>query len=283
MTFQLGAIRDVGATPYGRRRVLEIKGGAVQGDRIQATVLAGGFDFELTLSNGSVELEQVDMLRTNDGKIIYLRTCGVAPEGDSTVRIVPDLEVATASSFAWLNTGKFAGTRTVNMAAGTIDLAIYDISKVTAQDPRVKLTDPAGVPNQPWECSTRTGAKGASVFTEAVTLGSSLSVGASKRGTRNVIPIAGGTVSGRLAGSVVPGGADYQLIGASTILDARYVLSSTDGEFVVVRNCGPLGALVPLFEARAAGPYAFLNANTYVSGDPVSSAGGVGITFYERK
>jgi hypothetical protein len=115
-----------------------------------------------------------------------------------------------------------------------------------------------------------------------VTLGASLSVGASKHGTRNVIPITGGTVSGRVSGSVVPGGGDYQLIGATTVLDAKYVLSSKDGEFVVVRNCGPMGALVPLFEARSAGPYAFLNSNNYVSSDPGSAAGGVGITFYER-
>jgi hypothetical protein len=46
-------------------------------------------------------------------------------------------------------------------------------------------------------------------------LGGSLSVGASKRGTCNVIPITG-------------------------TLDARYVLASNDGEFVVVRNCGLL-------------------------------------------
>jgi hypothetical protein len=127
-----------------------------------------------------------------------------------------------------------------------------------------------------------TGGKGASVFTENVTLGSSLSIGTSKRGNRNIIPITGGSVSGKVNGTVVYGGGDYQLVGGTTKLDARYVISS-NGDFVIVRNCGPIGALVPLFETRADGPYAFLNANTFVSSDPGSGSGGVSITFYERQ
>jgi hypothetical protein len=282
-TLELGETHDVGLTQYGERRLLDVTGGTVTGDRIGATFLTGGLELELTLSNGAVELEEIHMLRASDGALIYLRTCGVAPSGDSVVRIVPDFEVGNSSSLAWLNTGTFAGTRVVDEAAGTVDLDIYDVSTVALGEPRLQLTDPDGVPDQPWECSTTTGTRGASVFTETVTLGSSLSVGASKRGTRNVIPITGGTVSGRFVGSVVPGGADYQLIGASAQLDARYTLASNDGEFVIVRNCGPMGALIPLFETRAAGPYAFLNENTFLSSDPGMAGGGVSITFYERQ
>ena len=140
----------------------------------------------------------------------------------------------------------------------------------------------SGATPQPWNCNTVTGAKGASVFTENVTLGSSVSVGASKRGTRNIIPITGGSVSGQVTGTVLYGGGDYQLVGSPTKLDARYVVSS-NGDYVIVRNCGPLGSLVPWFETRADGPYAFLNANTFVSSDPGSGSGGVSITFYQRQ
>ncbi|HEU5075309.1 MAG TPA: DUF3237 family protein [Polyangiaceae bacterium] len=93
----------------------------------------------------------------------------------------------------------------------------------------------------------------------------------------------GGTVIGRVTGSVVNAGADYQIVSGGATLDARYVLASNDGEFVIVRNCGPGGALVPLFETRAAGPYAFLNENTYLSSDPGVGYGGVSITFYELR
>ncbi|XXT19131.1 DUF3237 domain-containing protein [Sorangium sp. So ce429] len=287
-TLQLGDTHDVGTTQFGQRRLLDVTGGTLTGDRIQATFLTGGMELELTLSNGSVELEEINILRASDGTLIYLRSCGVAPAGDAAVRVVPDFEVAESSSLAWLNTGKFAGTRVVDAAAGTVQIDVYDIADVPVGEPKIQLSDPEGVPDQSWECSTATGARGSTVFTEAVTLGSSLSVGASKRGTRNIIPITGGTVTGGmllsgLSGSVLPGGADYQLIGSSTILDARYALSSNDGEVIVVRNCGPFGALIPVFETRADGPYAILNTKAYVSSDPGVSGGGVSLTFYERR
>ncbi|XYH95507.1 hypothetical protein ACMHYB_48160 [Sorangium sp. So ce1128] len=51
----------------------------------------------------------------------------------------------------------------------------------------------------------------------------------------------------------------------------------------MVRNCGPFGALVPVFEARADGPYTILNTKAYVSSDPGPASGGVSLTFYERR
>lgn len=282
-TAQLNAIRDVGVTQYGHRRILDVRGGTFTGARLSGTILTGGLDLELTLANGATEVEEINVLRTNDGTLIYLRGCGVAPAGDSTVRIVPDFEAPNSSQYAWLNTGTFAGTRVVNTATNTLELAIYDVSGVSPAEPRIQLTDPAAAPNQQWNCATGSGTRGATVFTETVTLGSSLAIGASKRGTRNIIPITGGTTSGRVTGSILAGGADYQLIGSTTTLDARYTLSTNDRELILVRNCGAFGRLVPTFEARAAGPYAFLNANTWLSSDPGSAPGGVSITFYERR
>lgn len=279
-SLKLGEIHDVGQVQYGHRRVLDVTGGTVTGDRVQGTVLTGGLDLELELSNGSIELEQINILRTSDNTLIFMRTCGFAPAGDSTTRIVPDLEVANSSSLSWLNTGKFAGTRVVDEAAKTIELAVYDVSDVPVAEPKIKLQDPAGEQQQPWECSKTTGSRGASVFTETVTLGSSLSVGQSKRGNRNIIPITGGTVSGRVEGKVLPGGGDYQ---SSAGLDAKYTLETNDGEFIVIRNCGPFGALIPQFEAKVDGRYAFLNTNTFLSSDPGGASGGVSITFYERR
>lgn len=278
-SLQLGATHDVGLTQFGHRRILDVKGGTLTGTRVQATVLELGLDLELTLSNGSVELEQINILRASDGTLIYMRNCGVAAAGDKAVRVVADFEVPTGKSLAWLNTGKYVGTRVVDAAAGTLQLDVYDVSKVAIAEPKIQLKDPTGVPNASWDCVTGTGTKGATVFTENVTLGSSVTVGASKRGSRNIIPITGGTTTGKVEGAILAGGGDYQLSG----LDARYTLAPKDGEFILVRNCGPASALIPTFEARADGPYAFLNANTFMSSGPGSSSGGVSITFYERK
>jgi hypothetical protein len=67
-------------------------------------------------------------------------------------------------------------------------------------------------------------------------------IGTNSRGLRRIIPITGGTVSGRLNGRVLPGGADFQLVVSDTLadLDARYLLRlddpEWDGAHVFVQN-----------------------------------------------
>ncbi|HKO48714.1 MAG TPA: DUF3237 family protein [Polyangiaceae bacterium] len=278
----VSATHDVGTTQFGKRRQLDVSGGTITGDKLKGTVLAGGLDYELTLSTGAMELEEVLIYKTSDNTSIFVRNCGVAAAGDQVVRIVPDIEAPTSGSYSWLNTTKLVGTRAVS--GNKITLDIYDVSKVVMGSAKVQLKDPSGVPNQTWDCVNGSGTKGDSVFTENVTLGSSFSVSNAKRGSRNIIPITGGTTTGKVAGKILDGGADYQLAGSSgTTLDARYTLAPSDGSFIIVRNCGPINSLVPAFEAAADGPYKFLNDGKFLSSAPGSGAGGVSITFYERK
>ena len=279
----VSATHDVGNTQFGHRRQLDVSGGTITGDKLKGTVLTGGLDYELTLSNGAMELEEVLIWKTSDNVSIFTRICGVAAAGDSVVRIVPDIEAPTSGSYAWLNTTKLVGTRMVDAAGSKITLDVYDVSKVTVGDPKVQLKDPTGVPNVSWNCVTASGSNGATVFTENVTLGSSFSISNAKRGSRNVIPITGGTTTGKVAGKILNGGADYQLAGSSgTTLDARYTLAPSNGEFIIVRNCGPINGLTPVFEARTDGSFAFLTTGKFLSSAPGGGAGGVSITFYER-
>jgi hypothetical protein len=277
----VSATHDVGNTQFGKRRQLDVSGGTITGDKLKGTVLTGGLDYELTLSNGAMELEEVLIWKTSDNVSIFVRVCGVAAAGDSVVRIVPDIEAPTSGSYNWLNTTKLVGTRKVE--ANKITLDVYDVSKVTAGEPKVQLKDPTGVPNVSWNCVTGSGSNGATVFTENVTLGSSFSISNAKRGSRNVIPITGGTTTGKVAGKILNGGADYQLAGSGgTTLDARYTLAPSNGEFIIVRNCGPINGLVPVFEARTDGSFAFLTTGKFLSSAPGGGSGGVSITFYER-
>jgi len=279
----VSATHDVGNTQFGHRRQLDVSGGTITGDKLKGTVVTGGLDYELTLSNGAMELEEVLIWKTSDNVNIFTRICGVAAAGDSVVRIVPDIEAPTSGSYAWLNTTKLVGTRVVDAAGNKITLDVYDVSKVTVADPKVQLKDPAGVPNVSWNCVTATGSNGATVFTENVTLGSTLSVSNAKRGSRNIIPITGGTTTGKVAGKILNGGADYQLAASGgTTLDARYTLAPSNGEFIIVRNCGPINGLTPVFEARTDGSFAFLTTGKFLSSAPGGGAGGVSITFYER-
>jgi hypothetical protein len=282
IALNVSATHDVGDTQFGKRRQFDVSGGTITGDKLKGTVLTGGLDYELTLSTGAMELEEVLVWKTSDNVSIFVRVCGVAAPGDSMVRIVPDIEAPTSGSAAWLNTAKLVGTRKVE--GGKITLDVYDVAAAPAGATKVTLKDPAGVPNNPWDCVTGSGTKGTEVLTENVTLGSSFSVSNAKRGSRNIIPITGGTTTGKVAGKILNGGADYQLAGSSgTTLDARYTLAPSDGNFIIVRNCGPINSLVPLFEAASSGPYAFLTTGKFLSSSPGSGAGGVSITFYERK
>jgi hypothetical protein len=280
-TAQLGEIYDLGQTQYGHRFQTEIKGGTVTGPKINGTLMDRGLDYELDLSNGAVELEEINILKTSDGASIYLRSCGTAPGPSASVRIVPDFEAPNGGPYAFLNTGKLVGTRELDKAKKTLKFSVYSVT-AAAPAHTVAVVEPDGVPDQTWECKKAAGTKGAVVYTESVGIGAgSVAVGASKRGTRNIIPITGGTTSGRITGTVLSGGADYQIIGTTFELDARYTIHTNDGELIIVRNCGPVGALVPVFEAATAGKYAFMNANTWLSSDPGVGAGVVNLTIYE--
>ncbi|MDO9706843.1 DUF3237 domain-containing protein [Paracraurococcus lichenis] len=68
-----------------------------------------------------------------------------------------------------------------------------------------------------------------------------LGIGAGPVGERRIVPILGGRVTGpRLAGEILPGGADYQVIRGDGVTEivARYTLKLDDGALVYVVNRG---------------------------------------------
>ncbi len=79
------------------------------------------------------------------------------------------------------------------------------------------------------------------VFAAFVSIGKPLEVGPIAAGWRRIIPITGGQVAGpRLTGSVLPGGADWQVVLAdgTAHLVARYTLQAADGTLISVVNRG---------------------------------------------
>ena len=282
---KLDRVADIGRTQYGRRQVAVVQGGTLTGTRVNGSVMTGALDFELTLANGVIEVEQIYVLRTSDGRYVYLRAAGTGADAKD-VRLVMDFEAPTASDVAWLNTGTYVGRRVLNAAARTMTLRVYDVSgtKPASGSGRVvRITKPAGVPPQPWDYrkAAPSEKRGNQLITETVTLSPSQSVGPSKRGPRNIIPITGGELTGRITGKVLPGGADYQNLSPPATIDARYLWQTADGEIIIVRNGGAFGSLVPTFEVRVDSPYAWLNTGTYLSSNPEMRPGGVGLTFFE--
>jgi hypothetical protein len=282
---KLDQVYDLGKTPYGHREVFIIQGGTVSGEKINGAVMPGGLDFQLSFSNGGMEIEEIFVLRTGDGRYLYLRNAGTAAD-KSDVRMVPDFEAPNASSYSWLNTGKYAGRRVLDLKAKTMKISVYDVSGVAvAPDATnsVRVTKPADVKDQPWDFRKAASAekKGDQLISENVTLGGSQSVGAAKNRNRNIIPITGGTISGKITGKVLAGGADYQNLANPMTIDARYLWQTSEGEVIIVRNGGPFGLLAPTFEVRIGSKYEWLNKGVYLSSNPGMGAGGVGLTFYE--
>lgn len=113
-----------------------------------------------------------------------------------------------------------------------------------------------------------------------VTLGEAYAIDHTQHGKRTVIPITGGTFEGpELKGTIVNGGADYQLNGANgrTELEAIYCIKTDDGIYIHVRNRGIIvdgkdadGRPVfyfkaaPQFEAPADSRYGWLNNALFV-------------------
>jgi len=279
---KLDRLAKIGKTPYGTRRVAVALEGATAGPKFTATVMTGALDFELTLSNGTVEVEQLFVFKTADGKYIYSRSAGVGADAKD-VRIAMDFEAPNGSSSEWLNTGKYVARRILDENAKSLTVRVYDVSSVAIPAGAIRIAKPSDAPPQPWNNRMK-GAdekQGRELIVEAVGLSPSQRVGASKRGNRNIIPITGGDLSGRITGKVLSGGADYQNLSGPPAIDARYLWQASDGEVIIVRNTTSTGGLVPIFEARVDSPYAYLNTGKFLSSNPGLANGGVKITMYD--
>jgi len=69
--------QEVGATPLGHRRVLEILGGTVLGERLSGRILSGGADWILFDANGWGQLDVRMQWRMDEGPVIYASARGV--------------------------------------------------------------------------------------------------------------------------------------------------------------------------------------------------------------
>jgi hypothetical protein len=98
--------------------------------------MPGALDFELKLSNGTIEVEQIFVLKTDDGKYVYVRNAGTGADSND-VRVVMDFEAPNAAPSAWLNSGKYVSGREVNVTAKKLNIRVYDVSSVSRRlDPQ---------------------------------------------------------------------------------------------------------------------------------------------------
>lgn len=73
----VGTPQEIGETTAGRRRVIPITGGRVEGPRLIGEVVPGGADWQLVRSDGTVELVARYTLRAADGALISVVNRGL--------------------------------------------------------------------------------------------------------------------------------------------------------------------------------------------------------------
>jgi hypothetical protein len=132
----------VGVGPFGRRRIREVTGGEVTGERISGTVGTGGADWVLVGPDGWGRLDVRLTIHTHDGAHIYVQYFGVieyneaaqaanageraSEYGDHYFRIAPRLETGD-ERYSWVN-------RTLFVAEGRLHpgpVAEYRVHRLT--------------------------------------------------------------------------------------------------------------------------------------------------------
>lgn len=109
---------ELGLTPLGQRRIIDITGGTVEGPVLSGTILPGGADWQLIRENGTAVLEARYTIQTDDGALIYVRNDGfrhgpaeviaAVAKGESVdpalyyFRAAPAFETSHLK-YAWLN------------------------------------------------------------------------------------------------------------------------------------------------------------------------------------
>ena len=136
----LEAIRDLGDTPVGRRRIIGITGGTFSGARLSGRVLPGGADWQVIRADGTAWLDARYTLETADGALIYVNNLGYRHGPKAVVerlargedvdpalyymRTTPWFETS-APAYAWLNRIVCVGTGA--RRADCVELEFFEV------------------------------------------------------------------------------------------------------------------------------------------------------------
>jgi len=131
---------DIGPTGAGRREIVYIRRGAIDGPRLQAEVLPGGGDWLLRREDGSLLLDIRATARTRDGHLIYVSARGhlwLTPQAmqqmqqgkpvaaaEQYFRVAYTFETG-AEAYAWLNRTLAVGVG--EFRPGLVKISVYAI------------------------------------------------------------------------------------------------------------------------------------------------------------
>jgi uncharacterized protein DUF3237 len=131
---------ELGVTQSGRRRIIPITGGTVEGPRLKGVVLPGGADWQAIRADGVAELEARYTLQAEDGALIAVVNRGLRHGTEAAMKQLLAGEPADPASYYFRSSPMFetAGsahqwlTRTVFVASGLrhphlVELRVYAV------------------------------------------------------------------------------------------------------------------------------------------------------------
>jgi len=74
---ELSAILNLGHTPYGERRIIDIVGGSVRGRKLNGRVLPGGADWQIVRADGAADIKARYTIETDAGARILVNSDGL--------------------------------------------------------------------------------------------------------------------------------------------------------------------------------------------------------------
>lgn len=74
---ELAAIMNLGRTPYGERRIIDIVGGTVRGRKLNGRILPGGADWQIVRGDGAVDIKARYTIETDAGARILVNSDGL--------------------------------------------------------------------------------------------------------------------------------------------------------------------------------------------------------------
>lgn len=132
-------VLDIGDTDAGHRRIANIGGGTVTGDRLSGRVLRGGADWQAQQADGTMLVETRYVVRTDDDALIHVRATGLragerdvldaVSAGETTVdpsdyyfRTLASFETGSVR-YAWLN--RVVGVCSVARLPASVVVDVY--------------------------------------------------------------------------------------------------------------------------------------------------------------
>lgn len=104
---EIDAPQQLGLSPHGERRIINITGGEFSGPRLAGRVLPGGADWQVVRGDGVAEVDARYTLETSDGDLIYVANWGLRHGPQEVIQRLAQGEAVDPGHYYFRTTPRF--------------------------------------------------------------------------------------------------------------------------------------------------------------------------------